>query len=224
MSGDKPIVSLRKLTKVFGNGYEVRALDGIDLDIEEGEMVAIMGVSGSGKSTLLHMIGALDRPTSGEIVVDGQDLTRLQDQDAYRSRSVGFVFQLHNLIPTLSAVENVEIPMYETSTSPAERRKRAEELLVAVGLADRIHFLPNKLSGGQRQRVAIARALANGPRLILADEPTGNLDSKASAEVMGLLRELNKTRGVTIIVVTHDQAVADVADRTVVLRDGRIVG
>lgn len=223
MDGRRPLVVVRNLVKVFGDGYEVRALDGVSLTVEEGAFVAVMGASGSGKSTLLHMVGGLDRPTSGEIVVDGQDITRLNDLDSFRNRYVGFVFQLHNLIPTLTSLENVEIPMYETPMQPAERHARARELLELVGLGDRLHFLPNKMSGGQRQRVAIARALANRPRLILADEPTGNLDSKAGAEIIALLQELNRKQGVTIVLVTHDSIVANAAERIIVLRDGQIV-
>lgn len=223
MADRRVLVAVRDLVKIFGDGYEVRALDGVSLTVEEGAFIAVMGASGSGKSTLLHMIGALDRPTAGEIIVDGKDITRLRDLDAFRSRYVGFVFQLHNLIPTLTAIENVEIPMYETPLRPSERRRRAQQLLEMVGLGDRLGFLPNKLSGGQRQRVAIARALANNPRLILADEPTGNLDSKAGAETIRLLQELNRNQGVTIVLVTHDPSVAAAAERIVLIRDGRIV-
>jgi ABC-type lipoprotein export system ATPase subunit len=215
-------VEAGNLTKIFGDGLAVHALDGVDLVVHEGEFVAIMGPSGSGKSTMLHLIGALERPTSGELLVAGHDLTRLRDLDRFRAETVGFVFQMHNLIPTLTALENVAVPMQPQPISPAERRERAEELLSVVGLADRMHFLPNQLSGGQRQRVAIARALANQPYLLLADEPTGNLDSKSGAEVIQLLRQLNREHGVTILLVTHDPQVARSTDRIVTLRDGRV--
>ena len=202
------IVEARELTKVYGDGAEVRALDGVNLVVRQGEFLAVMGPSGSGKSTLLNMIGALDRPTSGQVIVKGQDLATVRDLDRFRARTVGFVFQLHNLIPTLTALENVEVPMMGQPISPRARRERAAELLDSVGLGDRLHFLPAQLSGGERQRVAIARALANEPAIVLADEPTGNLDSQSGAEVMAVLGELNRTRGTTIIVVTHDRAVA----------------
>jgi len=217
------VVETRDLVKIYGDGVEVRALDGVNLIVREKEFVAVMGPSGSGKSTLLHLIGALDRPTSGQVIVQGQDLTRVRDLDRFRSQTVGFVFQLHNLIPTLTARENVEVPMHESKLSRGARRRRALELLELVGLAERADFLPNQLSGGERQRVAIARALANNPAIILADEPTGNLDSVSGAEVMRTLRHLNQTQGTTIIVVTHDPKVARATDRRITLQDGRIV-
>jgi ABC-type lipoprotein export system ATPase subunit len=217
------IVETRDLMKVYGDGAEVRALDGVNLIVHEGEFLAVMGPSGSGKSTLLNMIGALDRPTSGQVIVNGQDLATVKDLDRFRARAVGFVFQMHNLLPTLSALENVEVPMYGQPISSRARRKRAVELLEQVGLGDRLHFLPAQLSGGERQRVAIARSLANEPAIVLADEPTGNLDSQSGAEVMAVLQELNRTRGMTIIVVTHDRAVARATQRRVTLQDGRIV-
>jgi len=220
---DEVIVETRDLTKVYGDGTEVRALDGVNLIVRRGELLTIMGPSGSGKSTLLHLIGALDRPTSGQVIVQGQDLAQLRDLDRFRSQTVGFVFQMHNLIPTLTARENVEIPMHEGGLSRRARRSRALELLALVGLQERANFLPNQLSGGERQRVAIARALANEPAIILADEPTGNLDSVSGAEVMRTLRHLNETQGTTIIVVTHDPKVARATDRRVTLQDGRIV-
>lgn len=219
----KPVVETVDLVKVYGDGDAVRALDGVTLTIRAGEFVAVMGPSGSGKSTLLNILGALDRPTSGVCRVSGQDLARVKDLDRFRSKTVGFVFQLHNLIPTLTAVENVEVPLYEESISTASRRQRAEEVLGLVGLADRLHFLPNQLSGGQRQRVAIARSLANRPSLVLADEPTGNLDSKSTDEIMDLMRRLNRDYGTTFVVVTHNPAVARTADRIVSLRDGRVL-
>ncbi len=217
------VVEAKNLTKVYVGDGHVRALDGVNLIIRQGEFVAVMGPSGSGKSTLLNLLGALDRPTGGICRVNGQDLTQVRDLDRFRSKTVGFVFQLHNLIPTLDARENVEIPLYEEHMSEAERRQRAEHLLELVGLAERIHFLPNQLSGGQRQRVAIARALANNPTIILADEPTGNLDSKSTGEIMDLLRRLNREQGTTIVVVTHNPAVARAVDRIITLRDGRIL-
>ncbi len=217
------VVEAKNLTKVYTGDGHVRALDGISLVIRKSEFVAVMGPSGSGKSTLLNILGALDQPTSGICCVNEQDLTQVRDLDRFRSKTVGFVFQLHNLIPTLDARENVEIPMYEENMSEAQRRQRAEHLLELVGLADRIHFLPNQLSGGQRQRVAIARALANNPAIILADEPTGNLDSKSTDEIMDLLRRLNREQGTTIVVVTHNPAVARAVDRIITLRDGRIL-
>ncbi len=218
------IVEARNLVKVYGDGAEVRALDGLNLRVERGEFVAVMGPSGSGKSTLLHILGALDRPTSGEVWVDGQNLASVRDLDTFRARTVGFVFQMHNLIPTLTARENVEVPMMGQPVGRRERRQRAEELLERVGLKDRMNHLPSQLSGGERQRVAIARALANRPAIILADEPTGNLDSQSGAEVVALLRQLNRDLGTTVILVTHDPTVARRADRILLMRDGRIIG
>jgi putative ABC transport system ATP-binding protein len=218
------IVVARDLVKVYGDGAEVRALDGLTMTVERGEFVAVMGPSGSGKSTLLHILGALDRPTSGEVWVNGQNLARIRDLDTFRARKVGFVFQLHNLIPTLTARENVEVPLMGQPVGRRERRRRAEELLERVGLRDRMNHLPNQMSGGERQRVAIARALANNPALLLADEPTGNLDSQSGAEVVALMRELNRDLGTTVIIVTHDPSVARRADRILLMRDGRIIG
>jgi len=220
---NETIVETRDLTKVYGDGAEVRALDGVNLCITQGEFVSVMGPSGSGKSTLLHLIGALDRPSSGQVIVAGQDLAEVKNLDRFRSQTVGFVFQLHNLIPTLTALENVEIPLYEQRISARKRRERARELLDLVGLGDRLRHLPSALSGGERQRVAIARSLANKPTLVLADEPTGDLDSKSGAEVIALMHELNRELGTTVIVVTHDPAVARRTERIVVLDSGRIV-
>ena len=189
--------------------------------IKHGEFISVMGPSGSGKSTLLNMIGALDIPTSGSILIDGKNLVDIRDKDTFRSQTVGFMFQLHNLIPTLTARENVEVPMMGTAR-PGARRKRAEELLTLVELDDRMKHLPSQLSGGQRQRVAVARALANKPPLILADEPTGSLDTDAGRDLMGLLHDLNESQGTTFIIVTHDPAVARQTNRIIVLADGKV--
>ena len=220
---NEAIVETRDLTKIYGNGAEVRALDGVNMQITSGEFVSVMGPSGSGKSTLLNMVGALDRPTSGHVLVNGQDLAEVRNLDTFRARTVGFIFQLHNLIPTLNARENIEVPMMGQLGGRARRRKRSKELLELVGLGDRMHHLPNQLSGGQRQRVAIARSLANEPALILADEPTGNLDSHSGAEVIALMHRLNHELGTTFIVVTHDLAIARQTDRVLVMQDGSIV-
>ena len=217
------IVETRELVKIYGDGAEVRALDGVTMSVTEGEFVSVMGPSGSGKSTLLNMIGALDRPTDGQVLVNGEDLAEVRNLDVFRARTVGFIFQLHNLIPTLTARENVEVPMMGQPISRRKRRRRAEELLDLVGLADRMGHLPNQLSGGQRQRVAIARALANEPALILADEPTGDLDSESGADVIALMHHLNHELGATVVVVTHDPAVARQTDRILIMRDGRMV-
>jgi putative ABC transport system ATP-binding protein len=217
------IVETRELTKLYGDGEAVRALDGVDLAICKGEMVAVMGPSGSGKSTLLNMLGGLDQPTSGQAIINRQDLARVRSLDRFRAQTVGFVFQLHNLLPTLTALENVEVPMRGQPIPHRARRDRAKELLALVGLSDRMNHLPSQLSGGQRQRVAIARALANHPSLILADEPTGNLDTTAGEEIMNLLADLNVSQGTTIVVVTHDRRVARATDRILSMRDGRIV-
>jgi ABC-type lipoprotein export system ATPase subunit len=182
-----------------------------------------MGPSGSGKSTLLNMLGALDRPTTGRVLIDGQDLKTVRDLDRFRAQTVGFVFQLHNLIPTLNARENVEVPMMGQVSSRARRRRRSKELLGLVGLGDRAHHLPNQLSGGERQRVAMARSLANEPAMVLADEPTGNLDSQSGGEVIALMRRLNQELGTTFVIVTHDLAVARQTDRVLAMQDGRIV-
>jgi ABC-type lipoprotein export system ATPase subunit len=216
------VVQTRDLVRLYGNGNEVRALDGVDLCIQAGEFVAIVGPSGSGKSTLLNMLGALDRPTSGQVFINGVSLSEVKDLDGFRSRTVGFVFQTHNLIPTLTAVENVEVPMHETEPDRSSRRQRSSHLLQLVGLESRMGFLPNQLSGGERQRVAFARALANRPAIVLADEPTGNLDSKNTQEIMALMADLNHTQGTTLIVVTHNHEVARETHRVITLRDGKI--
>ena len=216
------LVETRNLTRIYGDGEEIRALDKVNLRVTRGELVTVMGPSGSGKSTLLNMIGALDKPTSGEVLIDGKDLANIREKDKFRAKTVGFMFQLHNLIPTLTARENVEIPMMG-HVGMRERKNRSAELLEIVELGDRMHHLPNQLSGGQRQRVAVARSLANNPLLVLADEPTGSLDSSAGKSLMNLIRELNQSEGTTFIVVTHDQAVARQTSRVLVMEDGKIV-
>lgn len=217
-----PLIETRDLTRVYGDGEEIRALDGVSLKIYPGELVTVMGPSGSGKSTLLNMLGALDKPSDGQVLINGQDLAKVRNKDTFRAQTVGFVFQLHNLIPTLTARENVEVPMMG-QVGLASRRKRSKELLELVEMGDRMRHLPNQLSGGQRQRVAVARALANNPPLILADEPTGSLDTEAGRALMGLLHELNQSQGTTFIVVTHDPAVARQTNRVLVMADGKIV-
>ena len=216
------IVETRDLTRIYGDGSEIRALDGVSIRIAPGELVAVMGPSGSGKSTLLNLLGALDKPTSGQVFVDGQDLVKIRNKDHFRSHTVGFVFQLHNLLPTLSALENIEVPMMG-QVGGRLRRKRAKELLELVGLPDRLHHLPNQLSGGQRQRVAVARALANNPPLVLADEPTGSLDTVSGQDLLKLLTEINRSQGTTFLLVTHDPAVARQTRRVLVMADGKIV-
>ena len=222
---DRIVVEAIDLTKIYGDGKaaQVRALDGVTFRIYGAEFVAVMGPSGSGKSTLLNLVGALDRPTSGQVMVNGQDLSRLRDLDGFRARTVGFVFQMHNLIPTLTALENVEVPMQGQGLGERVRRKRAKELLDRVGLADRAHHVPAQLSGGQRQKVAIARALANNPSIILADEPTGNLDSASGDEVMNVLEILHSQHDTTIMLVTHDPLVARRTHRILMMQDGKVI-
>ena len=222
MTDNTWMIETRDLSRIYGNGEEIRALDSVNMTIAPGELVAVMGPSGSGKSTLLNVIGALDRPTSGQIFVNGQDMSKIRNKDKFRAQTVGFMFQLHNLLPTMTARENIEVPMMGYAGALA-RRKRAEELLELVGLKDRMKHLPNQLSGGQRQRVAVARALANRPPLVLADEPTGSLDTAAGQELMNLLKELNRSQGVTFVVVTHDLGVARQTRRVLVMADGKIV-
>jgi ABC-type lipoprotein export system ATPase subunit len=214
-------VVVEGLRKSFEDG-RVRALEDVSLRLEPGELVALTGPSGCGKSTLLNLIGALDRPDAGTIVVDGQPLEHLRDPAGYRARTVGFVFQFHNLIPTLTAAENVQVPMLGGGRPSRDREARATELLVEVGLAGRTGARPTVLSGGERQRVAIARALANAPRLLLADEPTGALDSETGAQVLALLQRLRQRHGMTILLVTNDDQVAERADRVLRIRDGVI--
>ena len=216
------MIETHDLTRIYGDGEEIRALDGVTMSVEAGEFLAVMGPSGSGKSTLLHVLGTLDVPTSGKVFINGQDLSNLRDVDRFRAKTVGFMFQLHNLLPTLTARENVEIPMMGFMDA-GSRRRRAEELLALVGLTDRLNHLPGQLSGGQRQRVAVARALANQPPLVLADEPTGSLDTTAGQELMHLLKELNRSQGVTFVIVTHDPSVARQTQRVLVMADGKIV-
>lgn len=222
MSQRPVVVETHNLTKIYGDGAEVRALDGIDVTILKGEFLTVMGPSGSGKSTLLNMIGALDRPTSGQVIVNGEDLATIKDVDRFRARTVGFVFQLHNLLPALTARENVEVPMHGQGIGEREMRQRAEHLLELVGLSDRMHHLPSQLSGGQRQRVAVARALANNPAIILADEPTGSLDTQSGAEIIDLLERINHEQGTTILIVTHDPKVARRTRRILTMHDGKI--
>jgi len=216
------IIETRDLTRVYGDGEQIFALNQVNFKVSKGELLAIMGPSGSGKSTLLNVIGALDRPTSGQVIINGKDLSKISNKDKFRGRTVGFVFQLHNLLPTLSALENIEVPMMGYS-GLFSRRKRARELLSLVGLENRMNHLPSQLSGGQRQRVAVARALANNPPLILADEPTGNLDTTSGNDLLALIRELNQNQGTTFILVTHDPGVARQTRRVLVMSDGKLV-
>ncbi len=219
------MIIAENLTRTYHIGEaEVHALRGVSLEIVSGEFVAIVGSSGSGKSTLLHILGALDQPTSGRVYLGGDDLSSLSEDELaeIRAKKIGFVFQFHNLIPTLTALENLELPMVFAGVKADERRKRAERLLREVGLGDRLEHTPLQLSGGQQQRVAIARALANEPDVILADEPTGELDSDNSRKIMETLIRLREKSGVTLLVVTHDPEVAAHADRVLKMRDGRI--
>jgi len=220
------MIEVRGASRVFVMGKtQVHALQGVDLKIEDGEFVAVMGPSGSGKSTLMYLLGALDKPDGGNIRYGDQDVAACNSNGLaeLRGRRIGFVFQMFSLMPTLSALENVELPMIFQRTPRAERRKRAGELLELVGVSDRAKHLPSELSGGEQQRVAIARALANEPDLLLADEPTGNLDSVSGIQIIELLRRLNRERGMTEILVTHDEALTHYTDRTIKLFDGRVV-
>jgi putative ABC transport system ATP-binding protein len=218
---------MENLTKIYMAGtVKVTALEGIDLTIESGEFLSIMGPSGSGKSTLMNILGCLDAPTSGKYYLDDEDVSDLdRDQRAdVRNRKIGFVFQGFNLLPRINAVQNVELPLIYGRATSSLRRKAAMEALELVGLTDRAGHLPTQLSGGQQQRVAIARALANNPEIILADEPTGNLDSRTSAEIMMVFRRLNRDRRITFMLVTHDPEVGDVTDRKILIRDGNVEG
>jgi putative ABC transport system ATP-binding protein len=219
------LIELDQISKVYQMGeIEVHALRGVSLQIERGETVAIMGASGSGKSTLMNVVGCLDQPSTGAYLLDGQNVGRLNDDRLaeIRNRQIGFVFQTFNLLPRTTALQNVMLPMIYDGVGLAERRRRAEQALTAVGLQDRLHHTPNELSGGQQQRVAIARALVNEPSILLADEPTGNLDSSSGAEVMALLHKLNRDRGITLLLVTHDPEIARQTSRILHLHDGRI--
>ena len=222
----EPIVQIRELTKLYAQGeIQVTALDRISLDIAAGEFLALMGPSGSGKSTLLHIIAGVDRPTSGKCLVQGIDVTRLNESELadWRNHNVGFIFQTFNLIPVLTAAENVELPLLLTRLSKAQRREQVKTALELVGLADRAKHLPRQLSGGQEQRVAIARALVTDPALIVADEPTGNLDSHSANDVLGVLQALRKDAGKTIIMVTHDPKAAAFGTRQIHLEKGELL-
>jgi putative ABC transport system ATP-binding protein len=224
-NGGAPVVSLRDIKKIYQMGdVEVRALRGVSVDIHAGEMVAIMGPSGSGKSTLMNIIGCLDVPSEGWYEIDGKDVSRLKDDQlaAIRNHKIGFVFQSFNLLPRTTALANVELPLIYGGVGGRQRRQRAEDALRLVGLGDRLDHKPNELSGGQQQRVAIARALVNEPSLILADEPTGNLDTKTSIEIMELFQRLNQERGITIVFVTHNPETAEYCHRVVRVRDGLV--
>lgn len=219
------IIKLDNLIKVYDTGaIQLKALNGINLEIEEKEYVAIMGASGSGKSTLMNILGCLDRITDGKYYLDGVDIATLDDNSlaAIRNKKIGFVFQAFNLLPKLTAMANVELPMMYAGVPKSEREKKAKWALGRVGLSDRIHHKPNELSGGQKQRVAIARALVNDPAIILADEPTGNLDSASSEEIMGIFQELNE-EGVTIVMVTHEPDIAMHTKRAIIFKDGNII-
>jgi len=222
------VISVKNLVKTYAVGeVEVRALRGVNLDVERGEFLAVTGASGSGKSTFMHIVGCLDRPTSGQYWLDGQDVSRMsKDQLAsIRNKRIGFVFQGFNLLSRTSALDNVELPLLYAGSGmkTAERRKRAMEVLKAVGLEDRADHHPNQLSGGQQQRVAIARSLINNPSILLADEPTGNLDTRTSIEVMDIFQRLNRERGITVLLITHEQDIAEYGTRMVQFRDGQVV-
>jgi len=224
-TADEYVVRTKDLAKEYTmGGITLRALDGVKLDIHRGEYISIMGPSGSGKSTLFNMIGGLDKPTTGTVFINDVDMAQLDAQElAYlRCRTIGYIFQSFNLIPVMTALENVTLPTIFAGTSTDEGIERGVELLNLVGLGDRLHHKPMELSGGQQQRVAIARALANAPTIVLADEPTGNLDLKTGKEIIDLLKQLNRDQGVTIISATHDLKMIDVSDRVVWIRDGRI--
>jgi putative ABC transport system ATP-binding protein len=220
------LIHLDKVSKSFDGKRLVTALHPLDLHIPKGEMVAIVGPSGSGKSTLLNLIGGLDQPTAGEIAIDGETLSRISDDQLTRIRrdKIGFIFQFFNLLPSLSALENVSLPLHLRGWERGKVRRRAGELLELVGLGQRMEHLPEELSGGERQRVAIARALSVYPPILLADEPTGNLDTATGAEILTLINGLHQRLGTTVLIVTHDAAVAGGCQRIITLRDGRIVG
>ncbi len=218
------ILETRGLRKVYGSGdTEVRALDGVDLAVEKGEFAAVVGTSGSGKSTLLHMLGGLDRPTGGSVIVDGRDLSTLKDEELtiFRRRKIGFVFQNYNLVPVLNVYENIVLPIQLDGGQPD--KGYTNQIIETLGLGSKLQNLPNNLSGGQQQRVAIARALAAKPAIILADEPTGNLDSRTSQDVMSLLKVTSQRFAQTIVMITHNEAIAQMADRVIRIEDGRIV-
>ncbi len=216
-----PLLEVVDLHRDFDGGH-VLALRGVSFQVHRGEFVAIIGSSGSGKSTLLSLLGALDVADQGEIRFHGELVTKLADPAAFRARNIGFIFQSFHLLPTLTSLENVQVPMFEMGWSVRERQRKARELLEAVGMSHRLDHLPSKLSGGERQRVAIARSLANDPSILLADEPTGNLDTRNSAQIMELLESLHREKGMTLILVTHDLQVASAADRIITMRDGQI--
>ena len=221
-------VEVENVSKVYvlgkGGSIKVNAVENVTFKMKRGEFMLLMGPSGSGKSTLFNMIGGLDRPTKGKVFIDGRDLSTFSDRElsSFRSHRIGYIFQTFNLIPTLTALDNVELPMVFAGVDREERERKATELLKRVGLGDRLNHKPSELSGGQQQRVAIARALANDPAIILADEPTGNLDLNTGLEIIGLLKDLNREKGVTIMTATHDLKLLDVADRILWLRDGKI--
>jgi putative ABC transport system ATP-binding protein len=220
------MIELGNVTKIYRMGEtEIRALNGINLNVKKGDFLSLVGPSGSGKSTLLNIIGCIDTPSSGEVFFDGEDISRLKDRALTKIRlhKIGFIFQQFYLIPTLNAMENIELPMKEAKVPREERRKRTKDVLINVGLAKRERHYPNQLSGGEQQRVAIARSLANSPSVLLADEPTGEIDSETSEKIVALLKKLNSEEGVTLLVVTHDQKVAKHADRMVIIEDGKIV-
>ena len=223
---NKKIIELKEVWKIYKmDEVDFPALCGMNLEVNKGEFLAVVGPSGSGKSTVLNAVGALDVPSKGIIYLDGKDISKLSESDLaqIRGKKIGFVFQSFHLVPSLSTLENVTLPMTFQGISREERIKRAKELLNAVGLSDKINNLPSQLSGGERQRVAIARALANNPEVILADEPTGNLDSKTGIEILNLLKKLNKEKGKTLIIVTHDEKISKEADRIAYLEDGKVV-
>ena len=220
MNKNENIIEIKDLKKSYDNG-KIKALNGMNLKVKKGEFISIMGPSGSGKSSLLNMIGGLDVADEGTIKVAGIDMMRSKNLNKFRSKEIGFVFQMHNLIPNLTVVENVEIPMYETNTNSKDMRKRALDILKSVGLEDKVDQKPTKLSGGQRQRVAIARALVNHPSIILADEPTGSLDSKTGEVILDLLKNLHKKENVTLVMVTHEPYVGNMAERIITVLDGK---